>query len=295
MAGTVLGPSQSLVASPSSKPQHRHPFNNCKDGLMLTAAALWSLFNNSVERLPYCKCTFKSGAGDFIQCKRKVDNWFLWHTFSGEQECRGEQCKSNVCVALVDTDPGEYVTRTSPCVLGWAAYARTSADSALWETLRVTSKFKRREFRKYDIRSVQTQAFLTAPVVPTPQVGATVTFSMRNYKIANSLDHGSILAMETAAAAVVLMFDEKRELHITCDGADIIEVLCLEKLRGLGLRPLDRKHFSHNTGLLRIPTWGHLNFVTSTGLCIPGEHLVRAASKTLSQVLELSRRACTAD
>jgi hypothetical protein len=300
--GTVLEPirySADLTSTVTDKSQLvdylPHPFRHCKDGLILTTAALWSLFDNSLERLRGCKCTFKSGGGDFIQCRQKINSWFLWHTFSEGPTCQGEQCNFNVCVALTDKDPGEYVTLTSPCVLGWTVDARSFPDSALWYTLKVSDKFRSKKYRKYEIQNVQAQAFLSAPVVPSPQVGAAITFSLRNYRIANSLDYGSHLAMELVAATVVLIFDERRGIHFTCDGADIIEILCLEKLRALGYRNLDRSLFSNESALLRIPTWCHTRFVTSTGSSIPGENLVREASKTLSRALELSRTACVED
>lgn len=41
------------------------------DCLILTAAALWSLFDNSLERMPNCQCTFRAASKDFIQCRGK--------------------------------------------------------------------------------------------------------------------------------------------------------------------------------------------------------------------------------
>lgn len=47
-----------------------HPFNRfTQDGLMLTASALWSLFDNSLYRLPHCTCSLGSAGGDIIQGK----------------------------------------------------------------------------------------------------------------------------------------------------------------------------------------------------------------------------------
>ncbi|EGX46033.1 hypothetical protein AOL_s00110g197 [Orbilia oligospora ATCC 24927] len=55
------------------------PCHQAADFLLLTAAALWSLFDNDLERLPNCQCTLKTSK-DYIQCRGKLDGWFIWHT-----------------------------------------------------------------------------------------------------------------------------------------------------------------------------------------------------------------------
>jgi len=88
LAGNILGPIPPTPMKPStsgdsSKAQpFTHPFSQSKDGLILSAAALWALFDNALVRVANCVCTFQSASGDFIQCKEKSDGWFLWHTVS---------------------------------------------------------------------------------------------------------------------------------------------------------------------------------------------------------------------
>jgi hypothetical protein len=267
------------------------PFSQMEDSLILTAAALWSLFDNTLERVPNCQCTFRTASKDFIQCKSESDGWFLWHTFSNEKLCEGRDCDSNMCVALTAEETGKRLYTTSPCVLGWAVDSRTEPTSPLWETLSVTEEFRKREFVKYPVKEFQALAQLSVPVIVTPQIGGAITFSKQNYQIAHSIDHDSVLAMETAATAVVLIFDEKRRIHLLCNGADIIEILCVQYLRNIGLSKSSLPVFTHSTSLLRLQTWYHSNFVSATRKQLTGDHLIREASKRISRLTELVKGA----
>ena len=304
ISGNILGPPLSIATAAPGKTAggislgiqpFPHPFSESKDGLALTMAALWSLFDNAVERMPHCNCTFKTKSGDFIQCKKKIGKWYLWHTFSDEKPCGGKQCESNVCVALTATEPGERIYTTSPCVLGWATQGRTKPDSPIWNTLPVTSDFRKKTFTKYDLTEVQALGQLTIPAIVSPQIGAGITFSKRFYEVANSIDHASKLAMGIAAATVVLIFDERRGLHIACDGADIIEMLCLQLLKNLGHNSSYLPPFAHPTALQRLDTWYQSSFVTPTGTYITGDCLVREASKRISELVWHTKTASKRD
>jgi hypothetical protein len=157
--------------------------------------------------------------------------------------------------------------------------------------LGVTEEFRKREFVKHPVKEFQALAQLSVPVIVTPQIGGAITFSKQNYRIAHSIDHDSVLAMETAATAVVLIFDEKRRIHLLCDGADIIEMLCVQYLRNIGLSGSSLPDFTHSTPLLRLQTWYRSNFVSATGKQLTGDHLVREASKAISQLTEVVKRA----
>lgn len=304
LCGNVLRLSSSVATATSRKAtggtSHgiqplSHPFPESKDGLLLTGAALWSLFDNAVERIPHCNCTFITEGGDFIQCKSRSGKWFLWHVFSDEKPCDGQQCGSNVCVALTAEEPGERVYTTSPCVLGWAAKGRTKPDSPLWNTLKVSTKFRKHEYTKYEVKEFQAQAQLSIPAVVSPQIGGAISFAKRNYKVANSIDHASNLATDIAAATVVLIFDERRGIHFACDGADIIEILCSQYLVAMGLDTSDFPPFTHPTASQRIRTWLQSSFVSPTGTYITGDFLVREASKKVSQLVELTKNASQND
>jgi hypothetical protein len=101
------------------------PLETIEDGLLLSASALWALFDKSLERVYLCGCTFKAGSNDFIQCKAVLEGgeWILWH-FSNTQPCMGQDCDSNQRVALAAGESGIRLFSTSPCVLGWAGLER---------------------------------------------------------------------------------------------------------------------------------------------------------------------------
>ena len=291
VSGNILGLAPSMAAKVLGKESFSCPFPQCEDGLLLSAAALWSLFDNALERMLHCKCTFRSESGSFIQCKAKSGKWFLWHTFSNETPCNGQSCETNVCVALTAKELGERIYTTSPCVLGWAAQSRTKPDSPLWETLKVTKGFRNKELAKYNMKEFQALAQLGIPGIVSPQVGGAITFSKTNYEVSNSIDHASILAMEMAAMTIVLIFDERRGFHFSCDGADIIEVLCLQYLGAVDCDPSSFPPFTHPTALQRLKTWYKSSFVSPIGTYITGDHLVREASKKVSQLIEFTKNA----
>jgi hypothetical protein len=265
------------------------------DCLILTAAALWSLFDNSLERMPNCQCTFRAAGGDFIQCRRKQGRWFIWHTFSHENVCEGKNCDGNIRIALAAEEAGQRLHTTSPCALGWFAMGRHSPDSTIWKRLPATAEFKQKTLVKYVVKEFQVQAQLSVPVVVTPQIGCAVTFSKQNYAIANSIDHDSIIAMERAAASVVLIYDESRRLHLTFDGADIIELCCVQFLREIGCNLSYLPPFSHSSALLRLQTWYCSNFVSIRGTYFTGDHLVRQATRKVSELIEITKTAFKED
>jgi hypothetical protein len=277
--------------------QKQGPFQDPRlsDCLVLTAAALWSLFDNSLERMPNCQCTFRAAGGDFIQCRSKQGGWFIWHTFSHESTCEGKNCDDNIRISLAAEEAGQRLHTTSPCALGWFAMGRHSADSTIWKRLSATAEFKQKTLVKYAVKEFQIQAQLSVPAVVHPQIGCAVTFSKQNYAIAYSIDHDSIIAMERAAAFVVLIYDESRRLHLTFDGADVIEMCCIHFLREIGC---DRSHlpsFTHSSALLRLQTWLCSNFVSIRGTYFTGDQLVRQATRKISELIEITKRAFEED
>lgn len=64
--GTTQGEAQGVVTM--QKVLSVQPFPGMTDGLILTAVALWSLFDNVLERLAGCRCSFKSARGDTVKC-----------------------------------------------------------------------------------------------------------------------------------------------------------------------------------------------------------------------------------
>ncbi|KAK6347520.1 hypothetical protein TWF718_005361 [Orbilia javanica] len=269
-------------------------FDNGKmeDFLLLTAAALWSLFDNALERVPDCRCTFKAAGKGFLQCRGKtLDGWLLWHTFLDGELCGGKHCGANIRIALNAGEAGERVDTTSSCALGWGTTGRSSPHVIPWEKLCVTAAFKKNTLVKYTMKDFQVQAQLSVPVTVSPQIGGLVTFAKHNYVIANSINHDSIVAMERAAAAVVLLYDETRGVHLTVDGADIIEICCMQTLKDIGYDTSNLPNFSHETALLRLDTWYSSNFISIRGKLFTGDQLVRQATRRISEMIETTKKA----
>ena len=95
---------------------------------------------------------------------------------------------------------------------------RHSSDSTIWKRLSATAEFKQKTLVKYAMKEFQAQAQLSVPTVISLQISGAITFFKQNYVIANSIDHDSIIAMERAAASVILIYDENRRLHLILTG-----------------------------------------------------------------------------
>lgn len=161
--------------------------------------------------------------------------------------------------------------------------------------MNTTPEFKQKKLPKYEVTEFQAVAQLSVPVAVTPLIGGAVTFSKRHYEIANSIDHESIIAMERAATVVVLIYDERRGVYLTCDGADIIEMCCIQFLREIGYDTSYLPPFSHATALLRLQTWYSSNFVSVRGTNITGDHLVRQATRKISGLIKTTKEALQRD
>jgi hypothetical protein len=82
-----LGDTTSIVGEELGVP------DEIPDCLVLTAGALWALFNNTLELIPGCKCTFRSEDGNFVTCVKRSKEWLIWHLETDETEvCNGESC-----------------------------------------------------------------------------------------------------------------------------------------------------------------------------------------------------------
>ncbi|KAG8526585.1 uncharacterized protein KY384_008786 [Bacidia gigantensis] len=257
---------------------------SAKDGLYLTAAAMWSMLGNDLRRIPGCFCTFTAKSGHFLQCKIKIEQWLLWHVTRETAPCDGTLCNKNLCVATDANEPGERLLTTTPCILGWEVEGRSSATSALWDELQVSADFTKRPVKSLHLAELQAVAQLSVPLPDTPQIGAAATFAVNNYVVNHSIESESRLAMEEAAAATVLIYDERRQLHLLCDGADIMEVLCLQYIRELGLSEANLPLFTHTNALGRLQTWYQSAFISLTGTRLSGDLFVRKASERLNAI-----------
>ena len=259
------------------------------DSLALTAAALWSLFDNVLEWRPKCRCTLNAPGGAHLQCRKIWGNWLVWHLVtreSGKPSCIGDQCHSNIRVSLSEEQDCVTLQTTTPCILGWSVETRTQPSAPLWDVLPVSKSFQQRELTSYTLKAIEVQAHLLAPLSLSPQIGGAATFGKIHYGIEQSVDHSSLLALEMTAVATVLIYDELRGVHLLCEGADIIEIICVQYLRNLGLEDSRIPSFSRSTPITRLRTWYSTAFNLRTGRRISGDDLVRQATSLVSQLNE---------
>lgn len=69
-----------------------------------------------------------------------------------------------------------------------------------------------------------------------------------------------------------------------CEGADIIELICVQYLRALGLQNSAMPTFNHSTPRGRLLTWYNSVFDSRIGRQISGDHLIRQATSMVSQL-----------
>ena len=264
------------------------------DSLALTAAALWSLFDNHLEPIPGCKCTFVVPGGAHLQCREEWEEWLIWHLAMNKSDlplCTGDRCHRNIRFSLSEEQDCITILTTTPCILGWNVATRAQPTAPLWDVLSVSKSFKQRQLTSYTLKEFQVQAQLSAAFPVTPLIGGAATFGKTHYGIEESIDHSSLLALETAAVSTVLVYDELRELHLLCEGADIIELICVQYLRYLGILDSAMPIFNHPTPLGRLWTWYNSAFASRTGRQIPGDQLVRQATSTVSQLYKAVKTA----
>jgi hypothetical protein len=71
------------------------------DCLVLTAGALWALFNNTLQPMSGCSCTFRSEDGNYITCVKRKGEWRIWHLETDETKiCKGKACATNESITF---------------------------------------------------------------------------------------------------------------------------------------------------------------------------------------------------
>ena len=78
-----------------------------------------------------------------------------------------------------------------------------------------------------------------------PDVGGAAIFGNTHYGVAQPIEYDSLLELETAAVATMLLYDEVRQVHLLCEGTDVIELICIQYLRNLDLEPCVVPVFNH--------------------------------------------------
>ncbi|MCJ1318451.1 hypothetical protein MMC15_003779 [Xylographa vitiligo] len=262
-------------------------FSENEAGLRLTAACLWSLFDNSLREVPCCSCTFISEGGDYLQCRQKKGQWLVWHILDAKEKiCDGQNC--HVSISFAPGKKGEPLTMTTPCVLDWTAETRNHAGRPIAKCVEISTAMTKRKVVKRHVDSLQAQVSLSAMLPVAPQILGGVTFSKKRYKIANSIDHDSEIAMNIAVAAIVLVYCEKSGVHLNMNGAELLETVCVSLLQQMDCRDVPG-FFESGTAETRLQSWRNSTFLTSHLSLVPGSDLVRQASKLVTSLLQSTK------
>jgi hypothetical protein len=91
------------------------------------------------------------------------------------------------------------------------------------------------------------------------------------------------LAAAVAQRSPIFIYCEERAVHLAVSGADVIETLCVQRIRELGCK---QPRFRHLTAVERLPTWRTSLFPLPDGTCMSGDILLRDASEKIAQLLE---------
>ena len=118
------------------------------------------------------------------------------------------------------------------------------------------------------------------------QAGVTPTYSMTHY-ITDTRPSEAALNAAVMQRLPIFVYCEHRKIHLAVSGADIIELICVQRIKELGCPP---PRFRHVKALERLPTWREAMFVLPDNSCIPGAILLRDASAKISQLLEKSKQ-----
>jgi len=268
------------------------PERQFRDSLILTAGALWQLFRQALEPLQDCGCTFSTKAGEYLTCVEKIGSWFIWHySMSSEELCHGQYCSRRVNVRTAG------IRRNSPCILGWPAHTRESPISPIANKLAISQKFSQKRAFSLTLKNIQAQftpGWSGPPVGVQASVG--VSWSMKRYEIERRISFDPVYEMALTRQSVILVYCEERKVHLALHGADLIELLCVQRLRDV-LCPVNQimgdetAHcFRHPSAIQRIPTWRESNFPTGDGELMPGEVLLRDASHTVCELLDKAKK-----
>lgn len=117
------------------------------------------------------------------------------------------------------------------------------------------------------------------------QAGVTPTYSMTHY-ITDPRSSEAALNAAVIQRLPIFVYCEHRKIHLAVSGADMVELICMQRIKELGCR---QPRFRHFNALERLPTWRGEMFVLPDRSCIPGAILLQDASAKISQLLEKSK------
>ena len=177
---------------------------------------------------------------------------------------------------------------TTPCILDWTAETRNDAMRPIAKCTRILPAMQKRKLKKRQVDSLQAQISLSAMLPVTPQILGGVTFPKKRYKIANSIDHDSEIAMNIVVAAIVLVYCEKSRIHLNTNGAELLETLCISFLHQMDCRD-NPSFFASGTAETRLQSWRNSTFLKPSLSVVTGSHLVHLAGKLILSLIESTK------
>jgi len=274
------------------------PANSFPDCLVLTADALWTLFDNNLRPLANCKCTLESAENEFLSLSQKLDNWFIWHLETNRSKvCDGKSCK----IDLTSTK----LHRQSVCILGWPAYIRKSPDYRIAKAIPLSESFTKSVAASVTLESFQCQFTFGWQIGgATLQGGVSGTCKSNRFNISSSSPSSDdTFLMQYVAEAPILIFCEERKIHLAISGADLIEELCIQSLKDCNCDDQEiynsevggklRPRFVRITADKRLETWRLSRFRSPSGLIIAGDKLVLDACQRISRLIEATKSCST--
>lgn len=133
------------------------------------------------------------------------------------------------------------------------------------------------------------QAQLSVPFAVTPQIAGAVTFSMRTFKVSNSIDEESQIMLLRSISVPVLIYCERRGLHLLMEGADVVEEIAGQLLRETGY--LGIAEIVGPQAGDRIYKWSNTMFITPSRLSISGRVLLRQSARIVSRLVDGTKTA----
>jgi hypothetical protein len=222
---------------------------------------------------------------------------YIWHVETDDTKACHGRCCGNINMVVFGKDG---LHDQSPCILGWPASIR-KAQTPLASYIPLDTDLANKRRTNIQI-SITPQATLGVNLgVFTGSFTASPHIRFTRYKGPKLNDPET--GFKDAQRATVLIYCEHRKVHLVVDAADLIETICLRRLKDrlrltddqiyteLGFHEeatrSDLPRFVHSTAEARMKTWLATKF-TATGNeeSVYGKDLVEEASKAISLLIE---------
>ena len=256
------------------------------DCLVLTVAALWKLFDNSLRPMPHCQCTLETEAGEFLSCERKVDVWYIWHlSLDRNDVCGGKLCTEKVRIIMEKgKGMGFSLAPESPCILGWRAGIRETIYKPIAEDSAVSAEFRKHPKISLQPKTVSLTLQIGLSKVVNFGLNMGVSLDLKQYDVGSTIP----MDMETQSGSV-LVYCETRRVHLLMTGADVIELVCIQLLKNQNCKINSASFDRLNTATGRMVVWrtGIFPNQSEDDTYISGKELFRAASERVRDFFQL--------